>query len=222
METVELKRIWKALAENKLIDKDLAKDNILQIITKKGNGIISKITGKNKFDLYVNLFGVILIPFTILFAAYYNNQHPLTNTDSELIRSYLILSLFEILMIYLLSNSIRNVKFLNYSYNTGSLRESLIKVKSYFDSYLKKGYWIGVIFMISMLTFILVDLFMKIGGIDQMNFSSTGPTAFASYFSIFVMILIIAVPFIMKIDSMRYAGVMRDLDQTIDELNEEE
>lgn len=222
METVELKKIWNTLAENKLIDKDLAKDNILQIITRKGNGVISKIRGKNRFDFYVNLCGVILIPFIILFAAYYNNQHPLANTDSELNRTYLILSLSEILMLYLLSNSIRNLKFLNFSYNVGSIKESVIKVKSYFNSYLKKGYWVGVISMISILALILVDYFLKIGGVSQMNFSSAGPNIFESYFSIFVMILIIATPFIMRIDYMRYAGVMRDLDHTIDELNEEE
>jgi hypothetical protein len=220
METVELRRIWNTLAEKKLIDKDLAKENILAIITKKGNGVIGKMMKKTKFDFWVNLFGVVFIPLLTLYATYYNNQH-LLHTDSEMQRTYMILSLFELLMIYLLSKSITNLKYLKFSYNTGSLKESLIRVKSYFDSYLKKHHWVGLLSMYVLLSFVLIDTLIRIGGINQMNFSSGGSNQFESYFTLIVSILIVALPFISKLEIKKYAGVMRELEETIEELNGE-
>ncbi|MFT7057393.1 MAG: hypothetical protein ACJAR3_003041, partial [Roseivirga sp.] len=62
METVELKKIWNTLAKKQLIDQELAKENILEIITKEGNGIINRMKRKINSDYYVVLFGVIFTP----------------------------------------------------------------------------------------------------------------------------------------------------------------
>jgi len=45
---------------------------------------------------------------------------------------------------------------------------------------------------------------------------------FESYFSIFLLTWIISMPFIVRKDAKKYAGVLQDLDQTIAELNEVE
>ena len=106
--------------------------------------------------------------------------------------------------------------------NTGTLKESLTNVRAYFKAISKKGYWIGTISLIAIFALVEVDILMRIGGITNMNFSISGSYVFESYFSIFLIILIISIPFIVRKDTQKYTSVLHDLDQTIEELNEEE
>ena len=221
METVELRKIWKTLVEENLIDKNLAKEKILEIITKKGNGVISKILRKHQLDFKVYLAAVIFIPLLMLFVAYHDSLNPGNKTISELGRQYTILLLFEAFMIYALMSVKRNMNFIKNTYNTGTLKESLLNVKSYFQSITKRGFWTGTISMMAIFIFIELDTLLRIGGISNMNFSFSGPNIYESYFSIFLMILIISTPFIIKANTKKYAGVLNDLNQTIEELNEE-
>jgi hypothetical protein len=217
METDELKKIWNILAKNKLIDKDLAKENILQIISKKGNGIINKFKKKSKIDYFVYLAGLIFIP-VVTIIVHLIIQHPFPN-----LRSYLGLTFVELFFIYMYANSFKNLKFLGYTYNTGSIKESLLKVKSHFESYLKKAYWINLLFGFSFLIFALIHFIVLLGGIEHFDFSSTGFKGFISFFSILLVVLIIVWPFIAKIEfKYKYSGLLKDINQTIKELNEEE
>ena len=111
METVELRKIWKTLVEENLIDKQLAKEKILEIITKKGNGVISKILRKHRLDFNVYFAAVIFIPLLILFVAYHDSQNPGNKTISELGRQYTILLFFEGFMFYALMSIKRNMSF---------------------------------------------------------------------------------------------------------------
>ena len=217
METDELKKIWNTLAENKLIDKDLAKENILQIISKKGNGIINKMKRKSKIDYFVYLSGLILVPAATLLVQV-NLQHPFPS-----IRSYIGLSFVELFLIYMFGNSFKILKFLDYSSNTTSIKEALLKVRSYFEAYLKKVYWVSFLFGLSFLIFSLMHFLIILGGINHFKFSSTGFLGFISYFSILLLVLIIAWPFILKIEhNTKFSGLLKDISQTIDELNKEE
>lgn len=216
METNELKKIWKILVENKLIDKNLAKENILQIISKKGNGIISKMKRRSKIDYWLYLLGLIFIPFITLLV-HLSLNHPFAN-----IRPYIGLSFVELFFIYMFANSVNILKFLDMSYNCGSIKESLVSVKSRFESYLKKTYRVSLLFGFSFLIFTLIHILIILGGINNVKFSSTGFNVFLSYVSILLIILIPSWPFILKKDyKIRFDGIFQDLDQTIDELNEE-
>ncbi len=222
METVELKRIWNTLAEEKLIDKNLAKENILEIITQKGNGVISKLQRKLKLDINVYVGVVIFIPLVILFLIYRDSQGLIPKTSSELGGPYLIPCLIEVFMIYALMTIKRNLNFIKKTYNTGTLLESLLNVKSHFQAITKRGFWVGTISMVAILGIVEVDTLMKIGWGKNLNFSSNGPYIFESYFSIFLIILIITIPFIVRKEAQKYANVLHELDRTIEELNEEE
>ncbi|WP_298503468.1 hypothetical protein [uncultured Maribacter sp.] len=221
METVELKKIWSILAEEKLIDKNLAKEHILEIITKKGNGIISKLERKHKHDFNVYMSIAIFMLFVILFLIYRDSLGLLSKTNSRLGGAYLIPCLMEAFIIYVLISLKRNLNFTKYSYNTGTLKESLINVKTYFKTITKKGNWIGTISLIAIFVLIEIDTLMKIGGISNMNFSSNGSYIFESYFALFLMIMIFAMPFIVKMNAKQYTSILQDLDRTIEELNEE-
>ncbi len=221
MESSELRKIWKTLAEEKLIDRKLAKESILEIITQKGNGVIHKILKKHKFDFKGYLAAAVLILLFAFFVTYRDRQFPDSKTTAEISNQNIIFGLLEAFMIYAMMSLKRNMDFIKKTYNTGTLKESLLNVKSYFKSITKSGFWIGSLSLMTILTFILVTTLVKLEGIKNMNFSFSGSYIYESYFSIFLLILIFSVPFIVRKDARKYASVLRDLDQTIDELNEE-
>lgn len=74
----------------------------------------------------------------------------------------------------------------------------------------------------AILAYVEVDTLIRIGGIENMNFSPNGSYIFESYFSVFIIFLTISVPFIVRLDIKRYAGVLHDLNQTLKDLDEEE
>lgn len=222
METVELKRIWNTLAENKLIDKELAKENILKIISKKGTGIISKMKRSSKIQSYFFFFGFVVMPIIILFIMIYNNHYPQDNTLSQNMRGYVPLFFWEILMIYGFMNSVSNLKFLCFSHNTGSIKESLITVKSHFIANSKKAYWVGVLFIELIFITILIDILTRISSITHLDFSFTPNNLLSSYFLIFVIIALVVTPFLLKTANKNFSCIIEGIDQTIDEINEVE
>lgn len=220
MESIELKRIWTTLAKEKLVDKNLAKENILEIITKKGNGVISKLQQKLQVDFNRYLAIVLFIPLVLLFLIYRDSQGLLPQNASGLGEPYVIPCLIEAFMIYALVTIKRYMNFMERTYNTGTLKESLTNVKSHFEKISKTK--TGALLLMGILVFIEVNTLNKIGGIKNMNFSSNESYIFESYFLVFILLLIIAVPCIVRLDAKRYAGVLNDLDQTIKDLDEEE
>lgn len=222
METVELKKLWNTLAEKQLIDQDIAQENILEIITKKGNGIINRMKRKINLDYNGHLFAVIFIPLAILFATYWNNTHPDLHTAVQMGRAYSILSLIEVFMVFGLINAVRNRKFLDITFNTESLKESMEKVQRYLKTYLKKAKIAGLGAMYSIFTFILIDIFLKIEGIGNLNFSTTGLYIFDSYFVVFVVLMMFALPSIVKFELKRFTQSIQDINHTLLELNDED
>ncbi len=220
MGTTELKRIWSTLAKEEVIEETLAKENILEIIAQKGNGVISKLDRKHRLDFNRYLGVVIFIPLVVLFLFYRDSQGLLPQSGSGLGAPYVVPGLIEAFMIYALMSLKRNMNFMRRTYNTGTLKESLTKTKSYFETITKSR--MGTILLMAILAFIEVETLIKIGGFENISFSLNGPYTYESYFSIFIVLLFISVPFIVKLDTKRYADVLRDLDQTIEELKEGE
>jgi len=217
METAELKKIWNILAENKLIDKNLAKENIMQIISKKGSGIIHKMIKKAKFDYYIFLFGIILIPLFLLIGLLYIPP-PFPN-----MQSYIGLSVVELFFIYMLIASIRNRKILKTSFNNESIKDSIQKVNSHLKLYLKNYFLISLLFGYIFLIFALIQFIVRIGGVSHFSFSTSGFHLFATYFSIAIIVLMIIWPLLIKIETkIRYSGIIKDINQLLNELNEEE
>ncbi|MEM7298774.1 MAG: hypothetical protein AAF391_10975, partial [Bacteroidota bacterium] len=163
METRELKKIWKTLAAENLVDSKMAKEHILEIISQKGYGVMSKIQRKLQLDFNVYLAAVLFIPVGIIFVWYYNSQYNSFKTIAELGRQYIILCLVEVFMVYALVTVKRNIDFMNHTATSGSLKESLISVRSYFHSITKKGFWVGTISLMMILSFIEVDVLLRIG-----------------------------------------------------------
>jgi hypothetical protein len=117
---------------------------------------------------------------------------------------------------------VRNRKFLDITFNTGTLKESMEKALNYLKVELKKAKIAGLGFMYSILTFILIDIFLGIEGVGNLNFSTTGSNIFSSYFVVFVVLIMLAFPSIMKFELKRYTQSIQDIDQTLFELKEED
>lgn len=220
MEIIELKKIWNTLAEKQLIDQDLAKENILEIITKEGNGIINRMKRKINSDYNMLLFSVIVTPLLLSFAVFWNNTHPDLHTAQELGKTYIIIGLLEVLLAFMLIKAVRNRKFLDITFNTGSLKESMEKVQNYLKAYIKKAR-IGVLgTFYSIFTFTLIDISLSIEEFGNLNFSTTGPHIFDSYFVVFIVLMMLALPSIVKFDLKRFTQTLQDIDQTLLELKE--
>jgi hypothetical protein len=216
METNELIKIWNTLAENKLINKELAKENILQIISKKGGGIIHKMIKKANFDYYLFLSCTILVPFFLITAHWYIPA-PFPN-----MQSYIGLMAAELFFIYMLFGSIRNRKFLNTSSNDESIKESIENINFHLKLYLKNYFWISLIFGYIFLVFGLLQFLVRIGGINYISFSASGLQLFASHFIIFILAMMILWPLIIKIEiKIRYARTVKDINTLLDQLKEE-
>ncbi len=222
METSELKKIWNTLAEKQLIDQDLAKENILEIITKEGNGIINRMKRKINFDYNVFLFGVIFTPIAMLFAVYWNNTHPDLHTAAQLGRAYTIIVLMEVYLVFGLIKVVRNRKFLDITFNTGTLKESMEEALNYLKVELKKAKIAGLGFMYPILTFTLIDISLSIEEFGNLNFSTTGPNILGSYFAVFVVLIMLALPSIVKFETKLFTKDIQDIEQTLLELKEED
>ncbi len=222
METIELKKIWNTLAEKKLIDQDLAKENILEIISKEGNGIINRMKRKINSDYRMLLFSVIVTPLLLSFAVFWNNTHPDLHTAQELGRTYIIIGFIEVLLVFMLIKAVRNRKFLDITFNTGSLKESMKKVQTDLKAYLKKAKVVEVGVMYSIFTFSLIDTFLGIEEYGNLNFSTTGSHIFDSYFMVFIVLIMLAFPSIMKFELKRYTQSIEDIGQTLLELKDED
>lgn len=209
-------KIWNALADNKLIDKSIAKESIQQILTKKGGGIINKMGKKASFDYYIFLSGAIIIPI-FLFTSHIFFTFPFPN-----LQSYMGLTAVELFFIYMLSASIHNRKVLSTSFNNESIKESIVKVDSFLKNYLKKYFIISLVFGYIFLFFALAQFITRIGGVKNISFSTTGFNLFASRFILVLLILMAVWPFLIKFEiRIRYSATSKDISQLASELNED-
>jgi hypothetical protein len=137
-------------------------------------------------------------------------------------RAYTIVTLMEVYLVFALLKVVRNRKFLDITFNTGTLKESMEKALNYLKVELKKAKIAGLGFMYSILTFILIDIFLGIEGFSNLNFSTTGPNIFSSYFAVFVVLIMLALPSIVKFETKRYTQSIQDIDRALLELKEED
>ena len=221
MKSRELKRIWKTLAAQDLVEKKLAKEAILDIISQEGIGVLGKIERKLRLDYRVYFALAILIPLVALFVYYYDSQSLHHKSVEALGRQYSIFFLFEAFIFYALWTVRSNLNFVTNSSNSGTLKASLNNIKAHFQSIKRSGFWFGTLGLLAVLSFVLYDTQMRMGGIDHLNFSFSGPFVYESFFSLFLLALIVFTPFAVRLEAKKYAGELNDLDATLEELNEE-
>jgi hypothetical protein len=213
METNELQIIWQTLAKEKLIGKELAKENIERIITLKSSRTVEQLTKKLKKDYLSNIFTSILIVaitiFTFVFLHQRNHQLP--------VQGYIFLVLcFSFYAMRALTLSSK-IKLVNMSFNTSSILDSLKNVKKNFERNLKKE-TIIIYFSLALLT-VYANILIN----DKTDFSTFKIHSLQGYVLIFSIVYVISLPWISKlIFKKRFSEILEDINKSIQDLNQEE
>ena len=210
METKNLKNIWNALADNQLVDEKLAKENITEIISKKGKGLFSKMTKKTIFDYWLYLIGLIAVPLATSMV-HLNLMKPLPT-----IQAYVGIVFVELYLIYMFINARRKLNFIESSNNSLSIKESLVEMQKKLKKAINIEYRLGVFFGIGIILLTIIQLIITGGGLSNIDFTS---------FPTMIAVLLIATPFILPMllryeFKLRYSRITKDIKQTINELEE--
>jgi len=210
METNDLKNIWKTLATNNLIDRKLAQENISQIINRKGAGLISKMKNKVMFDYVIYLSAIIIIPLAIVFV---NIVLDRPSPILQVIGVFVI----ECYLLFMFLKSKRKLNSLDKSDNTGTIKDSLINSRDKFLKGLNIEKRVMIFFGYFIIILALVQYFIYKGSILPINLSDHH-----SIFPVFLTVMLILLPFIIKLEyKIRFSQIIKDINQTIEELNSE-
>lgn len=211
METNELKNIWNALANNNLIDKKLAEDNIRQIITKKGFGVVSKMKKKVFIDYWVYLTALSLVPI-VTTIVHLNLMKPLPT-----IQAYFGIGFVEVYLIYMFISSLRKIRFLEYSNNMVSIKESLIGLQSSLKKSMQREWWLGLCFGTGIIILTIIQFIITGGGLQNVHFSK-----FTTLLSVFLISMLFVFPFLLKFEfKIKFSEITNDISNTIIELEKE-
>jgi len=213
METNELRIIWQTLAKEKLIDKELAKENIERIITLKSSKLVENLDKKLRKDYITNVGTSILIIAITIFASIFLHQrnHQLP------VQGYIFLILCCSFYAFRALTISSKIKFIKLSFNTSSILDSLKKLKLSFEKVSLKE---SIIIYCS-LTFLTVYANILINA--KTNLSNFNINSLQGYVLIFSIGYLISLPWVGKfIFKKRFSGIIEDIDKSIQELNSEE
>jgi hypothetical protein len=216
METDELKKIWQTLADNKLIDRQIAKENINQIIAKKGNGTINKMLRKSLFDYYLFLTCSIVVPvFIVITKLFFPGPFPN-------FQSYIGLTAVELFFLYMVFGAVRNRKLLTLTFNNNSIKEAIENVSLYLKKYLKRYWQISLVFGYVFLLFALLQFITRLNGLQNFSLHSSGFNLFASRFIVVIFGLMIIWPVLVRFEiKIRYSHITKEIEQLLNEINTE-
>lgn len=212
METDELKNIWKTLSKQKLINEELAKENIERIISQKSSNLMIGLSKKLKIDYIINVSTVfLLITIIVLFTFILNERY-----QEVPIQGFVFFLLTIGFFIYRALNIKSQINLINLTYNTSTILESLKRVKNKFIREYRKEATISCIVIGSLTSFANILL---IDNTDLSGFTIYSLTGFIMVFSV---LYLISLPWLSKlIFRRRFSNIVSDLDNTIQELDME-
>jgi hypothetical protein len=211
METQEIKIIWQTLANEKLIDKELAEENIGRIIALESSETVAKFRRKLKIDLITNITASSLIIAISIFASIFLHLKGHNLSIEGTIFLILAFSFYT----YRSLETYSKIKFLSLSFSTSSILNSLRNFKSKFERISTKEYFISY-FSVVVLTFFANVLINENAAF--LNFKFSGLQGYVLLFSI---IYLASIPWIGKIlFKNRFSAVIGDINKTILELEE--
>lgn len=210
METKDLRNIWNALADNQLLDEKLAKENITEIITKKGKGLFSKITKKIIFDYWLYLIGLIAVPLATTMV-HLSLMKPLPT-----IQAYVGIVFVELYLIYMFINARRKLNFIESSNNAFSIKESLVAMQKRLKKAINIEYRLGVMFGVGIILFTIIQLVITGGGLSNIDF-----TEFSTMIALLLVVIPLILPMLLRYEfKLRYSQTTKEIEQTINELEE--
>ena len=214
METNELKNIWETLANEKIIGKELAEENIERIIRTQSSHIINKLERKTKRSGII--YGIALM-FTIVATIYVQvdlgKLFP-TNTYLGII----------VVVGFLLLNMLRDISklvFFKQSYHTDTIKNSLLNIRNYLTKVLRIDFFTGLTFSICMILVYTSKYIYDIGGLEHIKFSENDLIIQSPYFVIAIIVLLLATPWWLKKEiKLKFSTIQKDIENSLNELEE--
>jgi hypothetical protein len=211
METNELKILWQTLAKEKLIEKELAEENIERIIALNSSNTVTKLNKKLKVDFGWNLItSLVIIAITIFATIFLNlrNQHlP--------VQGYIFLILCFSFYAIKSMNIYSKIKLLRLSFTTSTIKESLENVKTKF------GKMSGKENIITYLSLIILTVYANILINEHSSFPNFSIHSLQGYVLLFSIFYLITLPWIGKfIFKKRFSGILENINSSINELEE--
>lgn len=211
METNELKNIWKTLADEKLIEKELAEENIERIISLKSSNTIAKLNKKLKIDFATNGIAAIFIVAATIFVSIFNKIHQHVLPIEALLFLFLTLAFF----VFKSLNCYSKLRLLKISDNTITIREALMNAKKAVEKSSKREKYITYI------SFIVMVVYGNIVLNEYTDFSNFNVNSLQGYVLIFSVISLITMPFTERIIfRKRFSGIIKDISHSLNELEE--
>jgi hypothetical protein len=216
METDELKKIWSTLAENKLIDKSLAQENILKLITKKGVGLLEKLSQKIWKEIIIDIIASALVAAIIVGVFFFQKSQHIEQ------RVHIVIFVILVYFFFKLYKDIRKYKMLKVIKLTNSIKESTLLGYKKFRSQLKQDTIIGSTFIFSVNIYAIYIYYKAFGNVNAIDFSKINGQLIGFIILIFLVLLLIISPwFFNYFYKKKYKLVIDDFESTLDELNSE-
>ena len=215
METNELKKIWKTLADNKLVDNNIAKENIDQIITRKGFGILEKLYTRIKKDIRIGIINSVLTTAVIIWVYFFRTE------SSHDKKPHFILIVILGYFLLRLSRDLRKYRLLKLSKISETIKDCIINGYTNFKAIIKKDIILNISFIIFFNIWVVVIYYKAFGNVNNIDFSSFNGQLVGFILMIVLILHLFVGPWILKyIYKTRYNNVIKDFEQTINELEE--
>jgi hypothetical protein len=212
METNELQLLWQTLANEKLIGKELARENIERIITQKSCKTIDRLNRKLKNDYWLNISTAFVILALTIFATAFNRMHNQTMS----LNGYIFLFMTFAFFTFKTMNQYSKLKLLQLSFTTSSVKESLEKVKIAFDRVSKKEE------VITYIVFTAIIIYANIVLNERNGFTNFTLNSLQGYVLVVSIITFVAGPFVNRyIFKKRFSGIMKEIKGAIHNLTNE-
>jgi hypothetical protein len=216
METDELKKIWNTLAENKLIDKSLAQENILQLITKKGVGLLEKLSRKIWKEIITDIIASALVAAIIVGVFFFQKSQHIEQ------RVHIVLFVILAYFFFKLYKDIQKYKMLKVIKLTDSIKSSTMLSYNKFKSQVRQDIIIGISFIMSVNVFAIYVYYKAFGNIKTIDFTHVNGQLVGFVILIFLVIFVVIAPWVLKyFYNKKYQLIIDDFESTLNELNSE-
>jgi len=201
METNELKIIWQTLANEKLIEKKLAEENIERIISLKSSNTVAKLNKKLKLDYTTNVIASVFIVVATILVSIYNKQH----NHIMPIDVYIFLSFVFGFFVFRSLIDYSKISLFKLSFTSSTIKDSLRKVKKVIEKTSKKEK------ILTYAAFIAIVIYANIHLNEHMDFSNFNINSLQGYVLIFSVVSLI-LPWVGKfIFNRRFPAIIRGI-----------
>lgn len=211
METDELKNIWKTLADNKLVEKELAEENIERIISLESSNTVAKLNKKLKIDFATNGLSALFIVAATIFLSIFNKLH----NHSLPTEAYIFLFLAFAFFVFKSINCSSKIKLIKLSSTLSTIKASLNSAKKAIEETSKTEK------IITYFSFTAIVIFGNVLLNQHTDLANFHINSLQGYVLIFSILSLILMSFLEKIIfRKKYSGIINDIANSLLELEE--